>query len=256
MPHPIRLSDFLDSPGPDRAAVLADLDGCLLSGETVLPDVPRLLARCGDRLWIVSNNSTDTAQTLAVRLARLGLPVPAGRILLAGEMTLRTLQAERPGARVALFAASPLQVLACALGLYPDRRRPDLMVIARDTGLSFDDLAEIIALAHAGVPVRLTNPDITHPGADGTPCPETGALWAAVTAAVPRAAAVSLGKPAPDLLRRALRRAGVAPRDAVFIGDTPETDGAAAAAAGVDFVLLARPGAPARDLLQREASSC
>ena len=38
-------------------------------------------------------------------------------------------------------------------------------------------------------------------------------------------------------------RAGVAASEAVFIGDTPETDGAAAAAAQVEFVLLKRPGA-------------
>lgn len=41
----------------------------------------------------------------------------------------------------------------------------------------------------------------------------------------------------------ALARAGVDPGDAVFIGDTPETDGKAGRAAGVDFVLLHRPGA-------------
>jgi FMN phosphatase YigB (HAD superfamily) len=40
----------------------------------------------------------------------------------------------------------------------------------------------------------------------------------------------------------ALARAGVPPQDAVFLGDTPETDGRAAAAAGIDFVHIAPPG--------------
>ena len=64
----------------------------------------------------------------------------------------------------------------------------------------------------------------------------------ALTAAVPGLAIPTVGKPRPDLLQLALARAGVAPADAVFIGDTPETDGAAARAAGVEFVLLRRPG--------------
>ena len=76
MAHPIRLQQFLDGPWPDRAAILADLDGCLVSGDTVLPEVPDLFKRCGDRLWIVSNNSTDTAQTLSARLGGLGLAPP------------------------------------------------------------------------------------------------------------------------------------------------------------------------------------
>ena len=116
-------------------------------------------------------------------------------------------------------------------------------MLARDTGFGFDDLAQLIRLAHRGVPVRLTNPDPTHPAGDGTPVPETGALWAALASAVPGAVHECLGKPAPDMLRRALARAGVLPGAAVFIGDTPETDGAAAQAAGIDFVLLRRPGA-------------
>ncbi|WP_212523579.1 HAD family hydrolase [Actibacterium sp. MT2.3-13A] len=242
MHQPVRLQRFLDGPWPDRAAILADLDGCLISGETVLPDVPELFARCGERLWIVSNNSSDTAQSLSARLAALGLALPPERILLAGEMTLRALQAARPGARVALYAAEPLQDLSRALGLRPDRARPEAVVLARDPSLSFSDIARIAAFAHAGVPVTLTNPDTSHPGADGTPQPETGALWAAVAAVVPQVRAPSLGKPAPDLPREALRRAGVTAGAAVFIGDTAETDGAAAAAVGVEFIRLTRPG--------------
>ncbi|TDK48970.1 HAD-IIA family hydrolase [Antarcticimicrobium luteum] len=243
MTDPVRLTYFLNGPWPDRAAILADLDGCLISGDTVLPDVPDLFARCGDRLWIVSNNSSDTAETLAVRLARLGLDLPAERIVLAGEMTLRAIQVAKPGSRLALFADPPLQALAERLGLRRDLDRPQMVVLARDRSLDFDDIARIAALAHAGVPVTLANPDPSHPGADGTPQPETGALWAAISAISPRAVATSLGKPAPDLPREALRRAGVTPGAAVFIGDTPETDGRAAAAAGIEFLRLERPGA-------------
>lgn len=242
MTKPIRMQQFLGGPWPDRAAVLADLDGCILSEAAVLPDVPELFDRCGDRLWIVSNNSSDTAETLSERLAVQNLALPPERIVLAGEMTLRALQSARPGARIALFAPAPLQALARALGLCPDHDRPETVVLARDAGFCFGDLTRLARLAHDGVPVVLTNPDTSHPGADGTPQPETGALWAAVAAMVPQARMSSLGKPAPDLAREALRRAAVTAGAAVFIGDTRETDGAAAAAVGVEFVQLARPG--------------
>lgn len=243
--HAEELRGFLASDLCRAQAVLADLDGCLIAGDRVLPDVPALVACCGERLWIVSNNSTDTAASLSARLAAMGLTVPPARILLAGEQTLHRIAAERPGARLALYADRPILALAQGLGLRPDRQRPDLAVLARDTGFGFADLAELMAHLHHGLPLWLSNADASHPGPDGTPRPETGALFAGLGAAFPDLRPQSLAKPAPDLLRLALKRAGVAATQAVFLGDTVATDGAAALAAGVRFVLLARPDAGA-----------
>lgn len=254
MQHAIGLDEFLHGSLSHRAAVLADLDGCLISGETLLPHVSDLMAHCDGRIWIVSNNSTETAAGLAKRLGTLGLSICPENILLAGEETLRAIALERPKARVALFCTPVLHNLALELGLLPDRLAPDIVFLARDTGFCFDDLARLVTLAHRGVPIRLTNPDPIHPAPDGSPVPETGALWAALVCAVPGAVRQCIGKPAPDMLRRALARAGVLPGAAVFIGDTAETDGAAARAAGIDFVLLRRPGA--RIALKSGAVGC
>jgi pyridoxal phosphatase len=247
------MAEFLRGGWTGRAAVLADLDGCLISGDRVLPQVPALFAACGPRLWIVSNNSTDTAAGLSMRLAGMGLDLSADHILLAGEETLRTLALERPGARIALFAAPALHGLAQTLGLVLVTDRADVAVLARDTRFCFDDLARLAGLVQRGTPLWLTNPDPGHPGPDGLSVPETGALFAALRAMVPQVAPRCIGKPAPDLIRKALARAAVLPGAAVYIGDTPQTDGAAAAATGVEFVQIAPPiAAPA----QTGALSC
>jgi putative hydrolase of the HAD superfamily len=47
-------------------------------------------------------------------------------------------------------------------------------------------------------------------------------------------------KPDPRILHVALEAIGVAPRHAVYVGDDPATDGAAARAAGVRFVWMDR----------------
>src|SRR5262249_34599614 len=75
----------------DFRSFLCDLDGCLIAGDTVLAGARELLARAGERLWIVSNNSTETPATLAARLERLGLPVRPDRILLAGATAIEYL---------------------------------------------------------------------------------------------------------------------------------------------------------------------
>jgi putative hydrolase of the HAD superfamily len=49
-------------------------------------------------------------------------------------------------------------------------------------------------------------------------------------------------KPDPRILRAALDAMDVLPREAVYVGDDPATDGAAARAAGVRFVWMDRGG--------------
>lgn len=222
-------------------AILVDLDGCLISGTTVLAAVPDLFEQYGNLLWIVSNNSVDTAASLSNRLAQMGLSIAPEHIFLAGEQTLRRIAQDRPGARIALYAASPLQDLARELGLHLDRRTPEMAVLARDPGFTFCDLRELTAHLHQGLPIWLTNTDACHPGPDGTPEPETGALYAALSAVIPRIVVRQLGKPDPFLLDLALKAAGVCPDQAIFLGDTQATDGEAAGASGVPFVLIARP---------------
>lgn len=225
-------------------AILCDLDGCLISGDRVLPGAVAFVARHAARLWIVSNNSTDTAETLSARLAGLGLAVEPGRILLAGEAALERIAAERPGARVAFFAAASLRARGRALGISEagEAGAPEAILLARDTGFDYEALRRLAVLAGAGVPLYVANPDAAHPGPDGGPVPETGALLAALCAVVPGLAFEMVGKPAPFLFDLALARAGVAAEEAVLVGDNPETDGAGAARAGIAF-LRVPPGA-------------
>lgn len=236
----IAMQDFLAGQGPEAPAILADLDGCLISGNTVLPDVPTLVERAGDRLWVVSNNSSDTAITLSARLAAIGLPIPPKRIFLAGESAIRDLARCKPGAQVALFLSQPLRDLARELGLQ-EGPRLSVAVLGRDPDFTLSDLERLIRLLHGGVPLWVTNPDLTHPSDDGTPVPETGAIFAALQAAVPDLQARIGGKPSPDMLNSVLSLANVSAANAIFLGDTQATDGVAAQSAGVPFVLLRRP---------------
>src|SRR5580700_7839637 len=85
--------------------LLCDLDGCLLVGGKPLPGARELVAYAGNRLIIVSNNSTDTPATLAAKLARLNVPVAPERIVLAGATAVEYLAGTAPGARVAIYGA-------------------------------------------------------------------------------------------------------------------------------------------------------
>ncbi|WP_198646999.1 HAD-IIA family hydrolase [Pannonibacter carbonis] len=228
------------------AAVLCDLDGCLVSGETALPGALDFARSCGDRLWIVSNNSGDTGQSLSERLVRLGFQIPAHRILLAGEHALLDIAQRRPGARIFLAASAQLEQRARALGLIPLRAPErandvDVVMLARDPDFGLGRLSKMVRLLASGAELVVTNPDLVHPGADGLPEPETGALLAALSACWPELAYQTIGKPQTALLSEALRRAGVSAADALFVGDNPLTDGLAAQRAGIAFLHVLPP---------------
>lgn len=222
------------------AAVLCDLDGCLAAGNALLPGALDLATLAGERLVVLSNNSTHLPTDLAALLARQGLPVPTDRIVLAGAAAVELIACEAPGAAVMLLASPALRAFAgdLALWLTDDPAEAEIVLLCRDLDFSFAALARAAEALHRGARLVATNPDLTHPGAAGLPVPETGALLAALLACAPHVAPRVIGKPEPDLFRLALRRLGADAGDAVMIGDNPTTDGAGAARLGIPALLI------------------
>ncbi|THV19860.1 HAD-IIA family hydrolase [Peteryoungia ipomoeae] len=223
----IRLSSY--------KAILCDLDGCLIAGEVVLPGARELLAGYGDRLIAVSNNSTDTPTTLALRLANLGLTIPADRMVLAGATAMDILAKDFPGARVAAFASPALRAHAEASGLVLADEDVDFVFLARDICFSYERLTRIVNLVRTGAALLVANVDATHPGAHGGIVPETGALLAAVATCLPKLEYRSIGKPDEALFQIALKIAGAKAGEAIFIGDNLDTDGKGARRMNIPF---------------------
>lgn len=230
-------------------AIFCDLDGCLVSGDVVLPGARELAAAAARRLYIVSNNSTDTPRSLAARLGASGIAVAPERILLAGVAAVEHVARRWPGAAVALYGARALRRYAGSLGLRLDAEPTEVALLTRDPGFTYGSLADLLARLHGGARLVVSNLDATHPGPGGVPVPETGALLEAVRACRPDLAFEVVGKPEPWLFAAALARAAVAPGDALFVGDNPATDGEGARRAGLAFHHV-RPGAGLLPLVQ------
>lgn len=229
-------------------AILCDIDGCLLAGETVLGGARDLVARFSARLIAVSNNSTDTPHTLSARLARLGLPIPADRIVLAGATAVDQIAAQAPGARLALYGSGILMDYARAQGLRLVDREADIALLTRDMDFTYARLERLVGLLQAGARLVVANIDATHPAAEGGLVPETGALLGAVTTCLPALTYQVIGKPEAPLFDIALRKAGARPDRAILIGDNPATDGEGARRLGIAFAAVGRTGA--RDIAE------
>lgn len=218
-------------------AFLCDLDGCLISGATVLPGAQALLEYAGDRLIILSNNSTDTPATLSARLKRLGLSAPPERIVLAGAAALDHL-AQIGDVRLRLYANAALRAYAQGLGLSLDSPEPTHILLTRDETFGYKDLRDALELLAKGAQLFVANPDESHPGPDGTPVPETGSLLAAILSVLPDLRYTMIGKPEAGLYHAALARLSGDVRKVLAIGDNPKTDAAGAARLGIECALV------------------
>ncbi|MFG1357594.1 HAD-IIA family hydrolase [Xanthobacter pseudotagetidis] len=228
--------------------ILFDLDGTLIRTDEVIDGAREVLAAYGQRAMILSNNSSDSAEGLSLRLARAGLDVAAPRIVLAGVETVRAVAALRPGARTMMLASAALVCEARALGLHVGDERPDVVLVARTPAFDYAALERAANAIRAGAEFVVANPDTSHPGAFGRLVPETGALAAAIAAAAGTSPARVFGKPEPDLFRAALGRLGLAAGEVVMVGDNPDTDGAGARRLGIPHILIGE-GLPLRALL-------
>ena len=218
-------------------AFLCDLDGCLISGSTVLPGALALLDYAGDRLIILSNNSTDTPRTLSARLQQLGLRAPPERIVLAGTAALDRL-AQTPDVRLRLYGSADLCAYADDLGLVQDDADPTHVLLTRDERYDYAALRQTLGFLVGGAQLFVANPDESHPGADGAPVPETGSLLAAILSVLPDLPYTIIGKPERGLYHAALQRLPGDVRRILAIGDNPRTDAVGAARLGLDCALI------------------
>jgi HAD superfamily hydrolase (TIGR01450 family) len=215
---------------------LIDLDGTLVCGGQVMPGAGAFLDACAGRFAVVSNDAEHTAAELASSLQRIGLEIPADRIVLAGAVALDEIAARRPGARVLMLASDSLVRHAREHGLMPVRMRPDIVFLGRDRRFSHKRLALAANAVRVGAELVVANPDLVHPGPDGSVVPETGALLAALLACTGPVSYRLVGKPEPTLFAAGLALLGLPKRMVAMLGDNPRTDGEGARRFGLRYV--------------------
>ncbi|RTE65338.1 HAD-IIA family hydrolase [Amphritea opalescens] len=233
----------------ESEAILVDMDGCLIAGQQVLPGAAALIEQAAEKFWLVSNNSSHSADELSRRLGQLGLTIAPQQMLLAGEVVLAEARRCYSTQGMMLLARQSLRTYAASLGIVEDDNQPAVIVLTRDTDLSYQRLSLAIKHLSRGVPLLVANPDLSHPDPDGDPVPETGSLLMLFTSILPQLQYRVIGKPEAGLFQMALAKAHAAPRHSVMIGDNPKTDRDGAEALGIrTFLVGQHPEADAINL--------
>lgn len=224
------------------SAVISDLDGVVYRGEEAIPgsiETIREWARRGIPYAFVTNNATKSAEAFAAKIRRLGAPVEAAQVVTSAEATASHFGTSfANGTRT--FAIGEAVLIGALEREGADMVNADdaaVVVLGFDYALSYAKLRTAVRAVMGGAALLVTNPDLITPAERGfDPC--VGASLAAITAAVPAARPVIVGKPSPIMIREALRRIGGDPRSTIMVGDQVVTDIVAGQAAGLRSFLV------------------
>ncbi len=218
---------------------LIDMDGVLISGQTMIPGADAFLERLrarGAEYLVLTNNSRYTPGDLAHRLRAIGLEIPASRIFTSALATARFLQAQKPKGTAYVIGESGLTEAIHQVDYVITDRDPDYVVLGEAPYYTMEALTIAIRLIMAGSHFIGTNPDPSGPGEGGL-VPACGAI----AALIERASGVNaffVGKPNPLMMRMALNYLGVHSENTVMVGDRMDTDIVAGVESGMETILV------------------
>jgi len=218
-------------------AVLLDLDGVLYVGDAAIAGaagaVERLRAS-GPALRFVTNTTTHTRAATAAKLRRLGVQLDDDELVTPAALAVRHCL-ERGHRRVALVMHDEVKSDFAALE-QADREVDAVIVGDLGAQFAFEPLNRAFRLIMDGAELVALQKNRYWLTPDGLSL-DAGAFVAALEFASGRDALV-VGKPSPVFFQTALATVGVAPADAVMVGDDVESDVGGAQRAGLRGVLV------------------
>ena len=202
-----------------------DMDGTFYLGDKVLPGAPEFLQAVkstGKRFLFFTNNSSRSPELYLEKLARMGCPITREELMTSGDVTIRYLKSRCPGKTVYLVGTPPLVESFRAAGIPLTDGKPDIVVVAFDTTLTYEKLERACTYIREGAVFLATHLDINCPTETGY-IPDCGAMCAAISLSTGKQPKY-LGKPFAETVDMVLDATGVPRERIAFVGDRLYTD--------------------------------
>ncbi len=223
-----------------------DMDGTLYLGDKLFPWTQGFLAKLREKgigYTFLTNNPTKSVADYLQKLKKLGIEATEDNMLTTSLAAIDYLKSTYPQARRLFMLGTPSMVEqflkagyeACADD--PDDR-PDALVVAFDTTLTYSRLCRAAWWAKQGIPYVATNPDRVCPTDQPTVLVDCGSLQRCIEEATGRKPDIVLGKPDPTMLLELMKKHGLAPDEIAMVGDRIYTDTTMARNAGAVGILV------------------
>ena len=226
----------------EKRLLLFDLDGVFYKGKEERmkiggTKVVEGVRRSGKRLYILTNNSTDSVETIHSRLAEFDIPVRLDEILSSALLTAEYIRRRFGVVNYYLVGEKGLDAEMKKYGHQRSAgRRADLVVVGLDREVTYGKLDTAVRLIREGAGLVATHSAKLYMYKTG-PAIATGPIVKAIEYGSGRRATV-IGKPSPLMFSIALGRSGCKREETVMIGDQVDTDIAGASRAGIDSILV------------------
>lgn len=217
-------------------ALLFDLDGTVYRGTEAVPGAADFISALDLPYLFVTNRGNRTPEAVAEQLRDMGIKCGTENVLTSSQAVAQYLGA---GLRVFCVGEEGLKVALRKQGAVivgPDEATPDAVVVSFDRDFDYDKLTSALRYIKAGARFVATNDDQVITTESGL-VPEAGPLVAAVETATGQVPEI-VGKPHAPIMETALAHLGIAPQDAVIIGDNLLTDILAGHNAGMPSALI------------------
>jgi HAD superfamily hydrolase (TIGR01458 family) len=195
------------------------------------------LAAAGIELGVLTNTTGKTRAAIAQRLAAMGMPLPAGRITTAASAAADHLRTRYPGARVYAMVEDGATGDLDGIALVDDPAQAEVVLLGGpDESWTYSRLNAVFRVLAGGLPLVAMQRNRWWPTGEG-PALDAGMFVAGLEYAAGIRATV-IGKPSPGIYRSACDLLGVAPAQAMMVGDDPESDLAPATGVGMRTCLV------------------
>lgn len=205
-----------------------DLDGTIYLGDKLLPTAGVTISRLrqlGKRTVFLSNNPTNTRETYAAKLTRLGLPTPASDVVNSSTVMVDFLRQTMPEARLFVVGEASLreELMSAGFELTEEVERIDVVIASFDRTFTYHKLQVAFDAIGQGARFFATNADRYCPVPGGGE-PDAAAMIAAIEACTNTTVEAVVGKPSKIMADAILRLVDEPPERCLMTGDRLETD--------------------------------
>lgn len=220
--------------------VALDMDGTIYLGSRLFPWTIGFLKKLTDNgigYSFLTNNPTRSLNDYVTKLRGMGIEATREEVYTTAVATIDYIKSHFPAARRLFVLGTPSMTAefeAAGFEMCADSAddRPDVLVVAFDTTLTYPRLCRAAWWASQGVPYIATNPDRVCPTDQPVVLVDCGSLCECITYATGRKPDIVIGKPNPDMLRGIMERYGLRADEIAMCGDRIYTDVAMARNAG------------------------
>ena len=227
---------------------LLDMDGTIYLGDTIIDgtlDFLKILKKQNKRVMYITNNSSKATIQYVEKLAHLGIQAGEEDFFTSVNALIYHLNKKHAGASLFFLGTPVLEEYLSENGFTLIKeyhteadRRPDFVVLAFDTTLTYEKLRIACDYITDGVEYWATHPDLVCPVRPGRSVPDAGSFMECIQSATGKRPSFIAGKPNPCMIQVIIEKYGYDPQRVAVIGDRLNTDILSAVNAGVQSICV------------------